>query len=143
MSKTKVKKKQTKSKTTAADKKRPVKKTAKKKTVKTAARPHRKVVARASSKPKKQVRKKKRTAAPVEFSYEKPRDRSGRQSGDLQGLSRIEGADSESVAELLEEGNPFEADVVAGVQAADADEGEVQTHEVSEDDVPEEYLDKD
>src|SRR6202158_2337365 len=38
----------------------------------------------------------------------------GGQSGDLQGLSNIEGADSESVAELIEEGNAFEADAVAG-----------------------------
>jgi len=68
---------------------------------------------------------------------------SGRQSGDLQGLSRAEGADSESVDELLDEGNPFEADVVAGVEDAEnADEQEVRTHEVPEDDVPEEYLDK-
>jgi hypothetical protein len=55
----------------------------------------------------------------------------------------MEGADSESVAELLEEGNPFEADVVLGVEDAEADEREVRTHEVPEDDVPDEYLDKD
>ncbi len=35
---------------------------------------------------------------------EKVETRSGEQSGDLQGLSNIEGADSESVDELLEEG---------------------------------------
>ena len=70
--------------------------------------------------------------------------RSGGQSGDLQGLSDREGADSESVDELLEEGNAFEAEVVKGIEDADdADEGEVRTHEVPEDDVPEEYLDKD
>lgn len=69
--------------------------------------------------------------------------RSGLQSGDLQGLSNVERADSESVDELLEEGNAFEADVVAGVEEADnADGREVHTHEVPEDDVPEEYLDK-
>jgi hypothetical protein len=68
---------------------------------------------------------------------------SGRQSGDLQGLSRAEEADSESVEELIEEGNPLEAGVVSGVEEADnADEREVQTHEVAEDDVPEEYFDK-
>jgi hypothetical protein len=62
----------------------------------------------------------------------------------LQGLSDVEGADSESVDELIEEGNAFEADVVAGVEdAGDADEKEVHTHEVPEDDVPGEYLDKD
>jgi hypothetical protein len=70
--------------------------------------------------------------------------RSAGQAGDLQGLRDIESADSESVDELLEEGNAFEADVVAGVQNADDnEEQEVHTHEVPEDDVPEEYLDKD
>ena len=68
---------------------------------------------------------------------------SGRQS-DFQGLSRSEEADSESVDELVEEGNVFEAGAVAGVEEADdAGEREVHTHEVPEDDVPEEYLDKD
>jgi hypothetical protein len=72
------------------------------------------------------------------------RSRSAGQSGDLQGLSRVESADSESVDELLEEGNAFEAEVVSGVEeAGDSDEREVHTHEVSEDDVPEEYLDND
>jgi hypothetical protein len=48
------------------------------------------------------------------------------------------------VDELIEEGNAFEADVVAGVESADdADEKEVRTHEVPEDDVPGEYLDED
>ncbi|HKM49422.1 MAG TPA: hypothetical protein VJX69_17660 [Terriglobales bacterium] len=66
------------------------------------------------------------------------------QSGDLQGLSRVESADSESVDELIGGGNAFEADVVAGVERADNhDEQEVRTHEVLEDDVPAEYLDKD
>lgn len=66
--------------------------------------------------------------------------RSGGQSGDLQGLTNREGSNSESVDELLEEGNSFEAEVVKGVEdALDADEGEVRTHEVPEDDVPEEY----
>jgi hypothetical protein len=70
--------------------------------------------------------------------------RSGGQSGDLQGLSNREGADSESVDELLEEGNAFEAEVVKGVEdVPDADEGEVRTHEVPENDVPDEYLEKD
>jgi len=64
-------------------------------------------------------------------------------SGDLEGLSRRPVADSESVDELVEEGNAFEAGAVAGVEEADnADEKEVRTHEVPEDDVPEEYLDE-
>jgi hypothetical protein len=66
------------------------------------------------------------------------------QSGDLEGLSRAEQADSESVDELVEEGNVFEAGAVAGVEEADdQDTREVHTHEVPEDDVPDEYLDKD
>jgi hypothetical protein len=67
--------------------------------------------------------------------------KSGGQSGDLQGLSDIESADSESVDELLEEGNAFEAEVVKGVEdAPDADEGEVRTHQrPQEEDLPEDF----
>lgn len=69
--------------------------------------------------------------------------RSPRRSADFEGTSRAQQADSESVDELIEEGNLFEAGAVAGVEAADdADEREVQTHELREDDVPEEYVDK-
>ena len=79
---------------------------------------------------------------PMKFSRERPSSRLDEQSGDLQGLSRIEEADSESVDELVEEGNAFEADVVSGVERAGNEEGrEVRTHEVPEDDVPGEYLD--
>jgi hypothetical protein len=68
----------------------------------------------------------------------------GEQSGDLQGLSNVESADSESVDELIEEGNAFEAGVVDGVEeAGDRGEREVHTREVPEDDVPGEYLDED
>jgi hypothetical protein len=67
---------------------------------------------------------------------------SGRQSGDLQGLSTDQDANSESVTELLEEGNPFEAGVVSGVEAAESDESAVRSHEVPQDDVPSEYLDE-
>jgi hypothetical protein len=78
------------------------------------------------------------------FAPEGLEARSSGQSGDLQGLSNIEGADSESVAELIEEGNAFEADAVMGVEhAGDTDEKEVRTHEVPQDDVPGEYLDQD
>jgi len=67
-----------------------------------------------------------------------------RRSEDLEGVSRAQQADSESVDELVQEGNLFEAGAVAGVQeAGDADEKEVHTRELPEDDVPEEYLDKD
>jgi hypothetical protein len=57
-------------------------------------------------------------------------------------VSRRREADSESVTDLLDEGNTFEAGIVSGVEAGD-DEGEVRTHEVPEDDVPGEYLDED
>jgi len=68
----------------------------------------------------------------------------GGQSGDTEGLSRSELADSESVEELLEEGQAFEAGIVSGVEnAPDADEGEVRTRQFPEDDVPQEYLDED
>jgi hypothetical protein len=63
-------------------------------------------------------------------------------SGDLQGLSHAAYADSESVDELVAEGNAFEAEAVKGVQDA-ADEHEVVTHEAPEGDVPDEYLDED
>jgi N utilization substance protein A len=92
---------------------------------------------------KKRVREKSQSVDTVAFSPEGPVARSGRQSGDLQGLSSVEAADSESVDELLEEGNAFEADAVKGVEDADdADEKEVRTHEVPEDDLPDEYRDK-
>lgn len=63
---------------------------------------------------------------------------------DSQGLSNVEQADSESVRELVDEGNTFEAGAVMGIEEAeDADQREVHTRELPEDDVPEEYLDKD
>jgi len=64
------------------------------------------------------------------------------QSGDIQDLSDLADADSESVEELIEEGNAFEAEVIEGVEnVPDADVSEVRTHEVPEDDVPAEYRD--
>jgi len=69
--------------------------------------------------------------------------RRGGQSGDTQGLSNIAGADSESVEQLLEEGQSFEAGVINGVEkAGDANSGEVETTEVAEDDVPDEYRER-
>jgi hypothetical protein len=68
----------------------------------------------------------------------------GGQAGDIQGVSGRAGIDSETVTELLEEGQTFEAEAVSGVEnAADPDVSEVVTHQVPEDDVPEEYQDKD
>ncbi len=64
-------------------------------------------------------------------------EEAGGQAGDLQGLSREEDASNESVEELVEEGQAFEADVINGVEnAPDADEGPVRTHERPEDDIP-------
>jgi hypothetical protein len=65
------------------------------------------------------------------------------QSGDTQGLPGTAVGDSESMEELLEEGQTFEAEVLDGVEnARDADKSEVRTREVPEDDVPEEYRGK-
>jgi hypothetical protein len=153
--KKKTKKKQTKSKratgkkvtpTKKLDKKKgvPKKKLARKKPAPKKAAVKMKAVqigAKTVSALKKQVREKSQSVDTVAFSPEGAR--SGRQSGDLQGMSSVEGADSESVDELLEEGNAFESDVVKGVEdAGNADEKEVRTHEVPQDDVPDEYLDK-
>jgi hypothetical protein len=50
------------------------------------------------------------------------------QSGDIEGLPQGESVDSESVQELTEEGQDYEAEVVAGVeQARDPDQARVQT----------------
>jgi hypothetical protein len=56
-------------------------------------------------------------------------------------LSDVAEEGSESVEELVEEGQSFEAEVIGGVEdAPDADVAEVHTKEVPEDDVPSEYL---
>lgn len=124
----------------------PVKRAAKARTTKKAAKK-----AAPKKAPKRKARKRPSRANPVR---ELTRDIQGRgltkkrenweqDSGDLEGLSRTPVADSESVDELVEEGNAFEAGAVSGVEEADnADEKEVHTHEVPEDDVPEEYLDE-
>src|SRR5882762_3969007 len=152
--KKKPKKKQTSSKRTpkkkpASKRQTPKKKLAKKRAQKRALGKMRAIGktttgGKAASAPKKPALKKSQTLNTVTFSRERSRARSGGQSGDLQGLSNVERANSESVDELIEEGNAFEAEVVTGVEdAGNADEDEVHTHEVPEDDVPDEYLDKD
>ena len=143
----KTKKKHTKLKRSAAKKGKPVKKMVRKKLAKKKAAPKKKPVSKKTvvkTRPpgKKTVRKRTEIAKPAD-AVKKP-SRSAVQSGDLQGLSNVEAADSESVGELIEEGNAFEAEVVAGVEDAGSRvEREVRTHEVPEDDVPDEYLDKD
>ena len=145
-----------KSRKTARRKAKPTKKLVKKakSSRKSAARnkpARRKAPAKAKRRGKKATSAKKASSrqqrparsAPV-FSRDLRGQDSAGQSGDLQGLSNRERADSESVDELLEEGNSFEAGVVEGVEEAGENEGsEVHTHEVPEDDVPGEYLDED
>lgn len=66
------------------------------------------------------------------------------QSGDTQGLSDIAEAGPESVEELVEEGQWFEAATISGVEdAPDPDVAEVRTRQVRMDDVPAEYLQED
>jgi hypothetical protein len=90
------------------------------------------------------LRKRKFDDDDVSLTNEELGSESAGQSGDNQGLSDVADADSESVDELAEEGQDFEAEVISGVEdASDADEREVHTHEVPEDDVPQEYLDRD
>jgi hypothetical protein len=97
-----------------------------------------------ASAPDKKVPKKRQARSASAFSREAPEPHSGDESGDLQGLSNAESANSESVDELIEEGNAFEAGVISGVEEADGEDGrEVHTREVPEDDVPGEYLDED
>jgi len=139
--KKKLKKKKASSKKAAAKKKAPARKRAPKKT------PAKKLVTRKAPASQKAAPRRRSTpddenVGTAPFVREGLKARSGGQSGDLQGLSNLEGADSESVDELIEEGNSFEASIVKGVEDA-GDDGEVHTHEVPEDDVPDEYLDKD
>jgi hypothetical protein len=121
----------------------------KKAAVMTAKRPKKLIKTKAAAKKlKKKASSKKRTRTKREYLSTQAFSpevgaRSVGQSGDLQGVSRLADADSESVEELLEEGNTFEAGAVLGVEEADShDEKEVRTREVPEDDVPSEYLDK-
>lgn len=136
--KSKKKKKTDKGKKTARKKS-----AARKTTLKKSARV-KKPAAKAGPRARVRSRGKRENVESVVFEPKGLGARSGGQSGDLQGLSNNAGADAESVDELLEEGNAFEAEVVKGVEdALDADEGEIHTHEVPEDDVPDEYRDGD
>jgi hypothetical protein len=138
--------KKTALKKTAASKRKPVKKKATKKLAKKKAALKKKPALKKAAVKTKAIGRKgivRRTEGAKPADVGKP-SRPAVQSGDLQGLSNVEAADSESVGELIEEGNAFEAEVVAGVEDAGSRvEREVRTHEVPEDDVPGEYLDKD
>ncbi len=129
----------------ATPKKKSTKKPATQKmAVKTKASTTKRTGAKTAGASRKRVQGKGQNATLESFGTEEVKARSAGQSGSLQGLSNAAGADSESVDELIEEGNAFEGGVVSGVEAADrADEQEVRTHEVPEDDVPGEYLDQD
>ena len=144
-----------------AKKKKPVKKAKKKAAPRKAKKPVKKQVKKqvkkAKSAPKpalKRASKKKTATKPprgkatsVELTGYRTKglgSSTGGQSGDIQGISSRSGIDSESVTELLEEGQTFEAEAVSGVEnAADPDVSEVITHQFPEDDVPEEYKDPD
>jgi hypothetical protein len=118
-----------------------VEKTARKKQRKATAGVQKTITARrgSSSSRKKRARNKLEIVGLDALTPKLNRGLSGHQAGELQGLSTIESADSETVAELLEEVT-FEAEAIAGVEAADVDEREVQSHEVLVDVVPDEYL---
>jgi hypothetical protein len=138
-------KKKTKQKKPSKRKSRTVKKTKGKAVVRGKSPKNKK----ATAKRKREPARRKPRGRPVEsevVSYGRRGlgARSGGQSGDTQGISAGPDVDSESVEELLAEGQSFEAEVVSGVESArDPDQGEVRTREVEEDDVPEEYRDKD
>lgn len=140
-----------------ARKKKPVKKAQKKAAPRKAKKPVKKQLKKAKpaakAAPKKASKKKAVTKQPrgrassaelAGYQRKGLGSFTGGQSGDLQGISSRSGVDSESVTELLEEGQTFEAEAVAGVEdAADPDVSEVKTHQFPEDDVPEEYQDPD
>jgi hypothetical protein len=93
--------------------------------------------------------KKQEEAGTRTYGTVSPREQGGGtdsagQSGDTQGLSDVAEAGPESVEELLEEGQSFEAEAIGGVEdAPDPDVAEVHTRQIPEDDVPAEYLDRD
>ena len=102
--------------------------------------------AKTTKSPKRAARRKRRVRGRagsgelVSYEARGTGARSAGQAGDTQGISARPTANSESVAELLEEGQSFEAEILSGVEnAADPDESEVEVQEVPEDDVPDEY----
>jgi hypothetical protein len=62
----------------------------------------------------------RRTVEAGELSAPLPETKAGFQAGDTQGLSDVEDFSSESVRELSEEGQAFEASLLAGVENASA-----------------------
>jgi hypothetical protein len=155
------KKKPARKKKTVRKKKPTLKKSAARKTASARKKTVKKAVPKKPAAKKKPVAKKKSSAKKKPVAKKATRRRaevinpitpsgrrglgaaSGGQSGDTQGLSRRSYDDSESVEELMEEGQYMEAEAVSGVEnAPDADQGEVRTTQFPEDDVPEEYIDE-
>lgn len=98
---------------------------------------------KAAARRKRRVRGRAEAGELVSYEVRGMGLRSAGQSGDTQGLSARPTANSESVEELMEEGQSYEAEILHGVEnAADPDESEVESREVPEDDVPEEYRDR-
>ncbi|MHB8654468.1 MAG: hypothetical protein ACYDA9_11365 [Terriglobia bacterium] len=135
-----------KKKPTRGKKKSPKRKTTRRKNsrqAKKAVRKTKTIRKKRKSRLRKHAREKRQIIRSVVIEEKGLGSETGGQSGDIQGLSNIAGADSESVQELAEEGQAYEAEVVRGVEnVPDADEAEVTTTEVPEDDVPPEYRNK-
>jgi hypothetical protein len=94
------------------------------------------------------ARRKSTPIGPVTHAKEQPPPETGAasagQSGDLQGLPGIEDVDNESVRELIEEGQFYEASIVDAVEnAPPAEAGPLRMRERPEDDLPPEYTDRD
>jgi hypothetical protein len=84
----------------------------------------------------KKHQKAERTYAAVPVEETRGGPGSAGQSGDTQGLPGIAEAGPESVRELVEEGQYFEAEVLLGVETAeDPDVAEVQTSELPDEDL--------
>jgi hypothetical protein len=63
-------------------------------------------------------------------------------AGDIQGLSTAELSDSESVSELIEEGQDLEAELIEGIEEApDPDQDEVRVHKAPQKNIPD-YKDR-
>lgn len=140
-----LKKKASAAKVTAHSKpKAAAKKAASNVSAKAAAKAPKKVRAKAKKKGRERIGGPATPAGTIAFPHKGLGAGTGGQSGDTEGLSGVASADSESVEELAEEGQAFEAETISGIEdVLDADEGEVTTHEVPEDDIPEEYSDED
>src|ERR1039458_10342920 len=117
-----------------AQKRRTPKKLAERKAAPKKATAQTKTLARTTGgKTKSEINKKNPNATQKLGASASRRKSSGLQSGDLEGLSKVESVDSESVDELMEEGSAFEAGIVSGVEnSRERDRSEVRTREVPE-----------